>query len=51
MNGTTYLVLAYIAGIGLFWSYAAAIWRTARSLDRAARAAARSIPDNRGDRQ
>ncbi len=34
MNGTIYVIVAYTAGIGLFWTYAAAIWLAGRSLDR-----------------
>ena len=34
MSGNAYAILGYTAGLGLFWSYAAAMWLTARSLKR-----------------
>ena len=52
MNGTYYMTLAYTAGLGLFWGYAAVLWLTARSLDRQSRVPVRvTTRDEKANRQ
>lgn len=42
MMGDDYLLLGYIAGLGLLWGYAVLLWLGGRSIDRRERRKARA---------